>query len=138
MDTNSTCTTTRRLGQLVSPLPVYVPVIRRQHPVRKQTHAADISDAPFAARVSSLGPVISSALCLLRGYTANGPWELNLFQSHNPPDLSWKVAFGLHRCSGPDLSPYILPNNIHLLWGVYIYQITSRPSDTGHGSGKAL
>lgn len=72
MDTNSTCTTTHRLGQLVSLPLVYVPVIRRQHPVRKQTQAAEISDASFTARVSSLAALISSALCVLHGCTVNG------------------------------------------------------------------
>lgn len=92
----------------------------------------------FRARAFSLDALISSELWVLRGYTANGFWDLNLFQSHRPPGPSWKVTVGLHRCSGPDLSLNVLPNNIHLLWGVYIYQITLRLSDSGHGSWKAL
>lgn len=137
MDTNSTCTTTHSLGQLVSLPLVYVPVIRRQHPVGKQTLATEISDASFAARVSSLGALISSVVCFAWMYT-KWAWELALFQSHSPPDLSWKVRLGLRRCSGPDLSSNALPNNIRLLWGVYIYQITLRLSNSGRGSGKGL
>lgn len=118
-------------------------------PCQKINYTENISGASFPTRVwlciHSCGVFFSIMLSVLCDSECKGrPPGSNLYQlktiAHTPPVRSWMVTVGLHPRSGSGLrfNSDDSPNDIHLLWAVYIHLIILNMSASGLGLQSGL